>query len=53
LEEVMILSKMNVNCALMGGLLPITLNFARRVGDILKEVKPDAPEPLTNFKFYI
>jgi hypothetical protein len=53
LEEVLILSKMNWNCALMGGLMPITLNFARRVGDILKEVAPDAPEPLANFKYYI
>ena len=53
LEEVLILSKMNWNCAQMGGLFPITLNFARRVGDILKEVGPEVPEPLTNFKYYI
>jgi hypothetical protein len=53
LEEVLILSKMNFNCALMGGLFPITLNFARRVGDILKEVRAEDPDPLANFKFYI
>lgn len=53
LEEVLILSKMNWNCALMGGLWPITLNFARRVGDILREIAPSDPEPLTNFKYYI
>jgi hypothetical protein len=53
LEEVLILSKMNWNCALMGGLMPITLNFARRVGDILREIQPDSQEPLANFKFYI
>jgi hypothetical protein len=53
LEEVLILSKMNWNCAQMGGLWPITLNFARRVGEILREVAADGPEPLANFKYYI
>ncbi len=52
LKEVLILSKMNWNSSLMGGLMPVTLNFARRVGEILREVPPDR-EPLTNFKFYI
>lgn len=53
LEEVLILSKMNWNCSLMGGLMPITLNFARRVGDILREIPTNAPDPLANFKFYM
>jgi hypothetical protein len=53
LEEVLILSKMNWNCSLMGGLMPITLNFARRVGDILREIGPGDPDPLANFKYYI
>jgi hypothetical protein len=51
LHEILILSKMNWNCSLMGGLLPITLNFARRVGDILRECA--GIEPLANFKYYI
>jgi hypothetical protein len=53
LEEVLILSKMNWNCSLMGGLMPITLTFAKRVGDILRELATGDQEPLTNFKFYI
>ncbi|MGD9693626.1 MAG: hypothetical protein AB7G17_07375 [Phycisphaerales bacterium] len=51
LQEIMVLSKMNWNCSLMGGLLPITLTFARRVGDILREC--GEVEPLANFKYYI
>jgi hypothetical protein len=53
LEEILILSKMNWNCSLMGGSLPITLNFAKRVGDILREINPQDPDPLANFKYYI
>lgn len=53
LEEVLILSKMNWNCSLMGGLLPITLTFARRVGDILREISRERADPLANFKYYI
>ena len=30
---------------------PITLTFARRAGDIIREVR--GIEPLTNFKYYI
>jgi len=52
LNELLILSKLNWNCSLMGGLLPITLTFARRVGDILREVPIDQV-PLSNFKYYI
>jgi hypothetical protein len=52
LQEILILSKMNWNSSRMGGLLPVNLNFARRVGEILKEIPKDR-EPLTNFKFYI
>jgi hypothetical protein len=52
LKEILILSKMNWNSSRMGGLLPVDLNFARRVGEILKEIPKDR-EPLTNFKFYI
>lgn len=52
LREILILSKMNWNSSLLGGLMPVTLNFARRVGEILREIPSDR-EPLTNFKFYI
>jgi len=52
LREILILSKMNWNSAHLGGLLPITVRFARLVGDILREVPPDR-EPLPQFKFYI
>lgn len=52
LREILILSKMNWNSSLLGGLMPITLNFAGRVGEILREIPADR-EPLTNFKFYI
>lgn len=51
LTEILILSKMNWNCSLMGGLFPITLTFARRVGDILREYSEG--DPLANFKYYI
>jgi len=52
LREVLILSKMNWNSANMDGLLPITVTFSRIVGDILREVPPDAtPDP--KYVFYI
>ncbi len=52
LEEVLALTKMNWNSATFGGLLPITLRFARNVADVLREMPPDR-EPLPQFKFYI
>jgi len=52
LREILILTKMNWNSARLGGLLPITVRFARLVGDILREVPPDR-DPLPQFKFYI
>jgi hypothetical protein len=51
LREVLTLTKMNTNSANLGGLLPITLEFSRLVGEILREVPSDR-EPLTQFKFY-
>ena len=42
LRELMVLTKMNWNSANPSGLLPITLRFARLVGDILREVPPGA-----------
>ncbi len=50
-EEILTLTKMNWNAARLGGLLPITLEFARRVSDIMKEIPPDE-DPLPQAKFY-
>jgi hypothetical protein len=52
LREILILTKMNWNSARLGGLLPITLLFSRRIGEIMREIPQDR-EPLTNFKYYI
>lgn len=52
LQEVLVLTKMNWNSARLGGLYPITIRFARLVGDILREIPSDR-EPLSNFKFYM
>jgi len=42
---------MKWNAARLGGLLPITLEFARRVSDIMKEI-PITENPLPQAKFY-
>ena len=52
LEEVLILTKMNWNTAAFAGLLPITLRFARVVGQIMTEIPGDR-SPLPQFKFYV
>lgn len=52
LREVLALTKMNWNSSLMESLLPITIRFARLVGDILREV-PDQETPRPNYKFYV
>ncbi len=52
LAEILALTKMNWNGANFGGLLPITVRFARLVGDILREFPADQ-EPLPQFKFYM
>lgn len=49
-KEILILTKMNWNSANMAGLLPITLRFARSVGDILREVQG---EPEAKYKYYM
>jgi len=52
LKEVLALTKMNWNSADFSGGQPITIAFARRVGQILAEVSPDAriqPE----YRFYM
>lgn len=52
LKEVLALTKLNWNSAVLGGLLPITIKFSRLVGEIMREVPRDR-EPLPQFKFYI
>jgi hypothetical protein len=49
--EILTLTKMNWNAAHLGGLPPITLEFARRVSDIMKEIPPDE-DPQPQAKFY-
>jgi hypothetical protein len=51
INEVLTLTKMNWNAARLGVLLPITLEFARRVSDIMKEI-PITEEPQPQAKFY-
>jgi hypothetical protein len=49
--EILSLTKMNWNAARLGGLLPITLKFAHRVSEIMKEI-PAGEEPQPQAKFY-
>jgi len=51
-REILALSKLNWNSAMFAGLLPIPLRFAKRIGDVLREV-PEDLDPLPNFKYYI
>jgi hypothetical protein len=52
LNEVLALTKLNWNSAVLGGLLPITIRFSKLVAEIMREV-PKNREPLPQFKFYI
>jgi hypothetical protein len=52
IKEVLTLTKMNWNSAGFAGALPITLRFARLVGEILREVPPGF-EPSPRYKFYM
>ena len=52
LGEVLTLTKLNWNTAAFAGLLPITLRFARVVGQIMTEIPSDR-SPLPQFKFYV
>jgi len=51
LAEILTLTKMNWNMAGFAGLLPITVRFARVVGEIMTEI-PGERNPLPQFKFY-
>jgi hypothetical protein len=52
LREIMVLTKLNWNSANFCSRRPVTLESARVVGDILREVPPDQ-EPAANLKFYV
>jgi len=52
LKEILVLTKMNWNSASFASLLPITLKFAMRVGEIMREI-PSTREPLPQFKYYM
>jgi hypothetical protein len=51
-EEILGLSKMNWNAALIANFYPITLQFATRVGEILSVAGPDDPIA-SQFRFYM
>lgn len=51
-SEILALTKLNWNsCAYAGG-NPVTLDFSRKVSDVLKELPPDV-QPLTQYRYYI
>jgi hypothetical protein len=50
-QEILGLTKLNWNTADHAGSFPITLRFARRVGEVLSEVGDDEPHP--HYRFYI
>ncbi len=52
LKEILILTKMNWNTANVDGAFPITLQFARLVGEILREI-PEDRLPNPKYSFYM
>ena len=52
LGEILTLTKMNWNSAGFAGLLPITIQFSRLVGDIMREIPPDQ-DPQPQFRYYM
>lgn len=51
-EEILGLTKMNWNNTQMDGRLPITLECARKIGDIMKYVSP-SEKPQVSYSFYM
>lgn len=51
-REILILTKMNWNSAVLGGLMPITVRFSRLVGDIMREI-PSHQHPLPQYRYYM
>ena len=52
LSEILTLTKMNWNSSAFSETLPITLRFARDVGDILREL-PEESEPRPEYRYYM
>lgn len=52
LRDILILTKMNWNSARYAERMPVTLEFAERVGQVLKEIGPDKT-PEQKYAFYI
>lgn len=52
LREILTLTKMNWNSSAFAETMPITLRFARDVGDILREL-PDDVEPRPEYRYYM
>lgn len=52
LREVLVLTKMNWNSAAFADASPITLQFSRQVGEILREV-PLERDPLPQYRYYM
>ena len=51
-DEILGLTKMNWNNTQMDGRLPITLECARKIGDIMKYVSP-TEKPQVSYSFYM
>jgi argonaute-like protein implicated in RNA metabolism and viral defense len=52
-REILSLTKMNWNNTQFDGRLPITLQCARRVGEVMKYLGPEDGEPQTSYSFYM
>jgi hypothetical protein len=52
LRELLVLTKLNWNSSGFSTSMPVTLMFAKDVGDIMREIR-DVQNPLPNFKYYI
>ena len=52
LNEILSLTKVNWNTTNVDGVFPITLQFARLVGEILREI-PDDQTPNPKYSFYM
>jgi hypothetical protein len=51
-DEILVLTKMNWNSAGFSGTMPITVRFSRRVGEIMRELRADDPDPMPQFMYY-
>ncbi len=50
-QEILVLTKMNLNAEHFEGLQLITLKFSQLVSDVLKEI-PKEREPVPKYKYY-